>query len=241
MITFANKLLKVDNKALKVSAPAPTVLDEMQFIYLANNFDGASIPNSTTNPDTDMGAYLMSGTLTKNGSGSNCYLTNGLVYTNYLYTDVSAAQLEKMKGVNNVYTFFIRVMADTSSSMGGIISWRAIGGGYIYMIRCYNKYLQIHTTTGNTLGLGFQLTTDVVFKVEVNGATFTAKNLSTDATSTISYSTNRNMGIRMTSFYAGSGSEGYLSKFFAIAGIDRATTAEEDALIASHLMSQGVS
>lgn len=219
--------------------PTPTVLDEMQFIYLANNFDGTSIPNSTGNANTDMGEYLAAGTLTKNGSGSNCYLTNNVNYNNYLYTTITSEQLDKMKAANSSYTFFMRVMQDTSSRTGGIISWRWIGGGYIYMLRSVSKRLQIHTSSGQTLGSDFSLATDNVYKVEVNGSTFTAKNLTTDAIATVSYSTNRSMGTTMTTFNAGYSGEGYLDKFFGIAGIDRATTAEEDTLIKNHLMSQG--
>ena len=238
MITFDNKMLKVGTKALKVSG-SPAVLDEMQFIYLANDFDGTSIPNSTRNANTDMGAYSVNGTITKNGSGSNCYLSNAVTVSNYLYINLSSEQLEKMKGVNNPYTFFIRVMQDTSTATGGILSWRISGGRYIYMLRCSSQRLQIHTTSGNTLGSDFSLATDNVYKVEVNGSTFTAKNLTTDVTTSITYSTNRDMGPVMSSFYAGAGSEGYLDKFFAVAGIDRATTDEEDTLIKNHLMSQG--
>lgn len=241
MLKYNGNILKWNGKWGNAAvAPEPSsVLDEMQFIYLANNFDGTSIPNSTRNTNTDMGAYSVNGTITKNGSGSNCYLTNALSYSNYLYINLTAEQLEKMKGVNDPYTFFIRVMQDTSTRLGGILSWRISGGGYIYMLRSYQHLIQIHTTSGRSLGSDFSLATDNVYKVEVNGDTFTAKNLTTDVTTSITYSTNRNMGPVMTSFYAGSGSEGNLDKFFAVAGIDRATTAEEDTLIKNHLMSQG--
>jgi hypothetical protein len=243
MLKFNSNILKWNGKwGNAVATPEPSsVLDDMQFIYLANNFDGTSIPNSTRNANTDMSEYLAAGTLTKNGSGSNCYLTNNVNYNNYLYTTITSAQLEKMKAENSVYTFFVRVMQDTSTATGGIISWRWNGGGYIYMLRCVSKRLQIHTTGGNTLGSDFSLETDNVYKVEVNASIITAKNLTTDVSTIASTVANtRTMGTTMTSFNAGYSGEGYLDKFFGIAGIDRATTAEEDTLIKNHLMSQGV-
>ena len=244
MLKYNGNILKWNGKWGNASAapvpPTPTVLDEMQFIYLANNFDGTSIQNSTGNANTDMGEYLAAGTLTKNGSGSNCYLTNNVDYNNYLYTIVTSEQLEKMKAANSVYTFFMRVMQDTSTATGGIVSWRWNGGGYNYMLRSVSQRLQVHTTGGNTLGSDFSLATDNVYKVEVNASIITAKNLTTDVSTVASTVANtRTMGTTMTSFNAGYYGEGYLDKFFGIAGIDRATTAEEDTLIKNYLMSQG--
>lgn len=220
--------------------PTPQFPSDMDFIYLANDFDGTKIVNKVTN--STFGNYLAAGTINKNGSGSSAYLTNGLSDNNYLYKTLSTAELNKFKAVNNTYTYFVRVQQDTTN-MGGIISFRSNTGTlYIYMIRANNKQLQIHTETGYDCGSNFVLTEDKVFKVVVNGSSFKAINLNNNAEYSLTYSTNRGMGDQLLSFtaYKGAHSEAKLSRFYAIAGIARATTTEEDAQIKAYLLSQGV-
>jgi hypothetical protein len=222
--------------------PAPTVPSDMDFIYFADNFDGTKITNVA--PNSTFGDYLKAGTITKNGSGSSCYLTNGLSYGNYLYKDITSAELDKFKAINTTYTYFIRVMQTNSGYMGGIVSFRtsASNGTYIYMIRAYNNQLQLHTTTGYNCGSNFSLTTDRVYKVVINGASFNAYNLDNDANYSLTYSTNRVMGNKLMSFNAciGESTESKLARFYALAGIPRATTAEEDEIIKTAMMNQSL-
>lgn len=213
---------------------------DMDFIYLANDFDGTKIVNRATN--STFGDYLAAGTITLNGSGSSAYLTNSLSDNNYLYKNLSAAELDKFKAINTTYTYFVRVMQDTND-LGGVISFRNnTSTSYIYMLRTNNKQLQIHTTTGYDCGSNFSLTTDRVYKVIVNGSLFKAINLDNNAEYSLTYSTNRGMGSQLLSFTAHKGAHGEakLSRFYAIAGIARSTTDTEDAQIKAYLMSQGV-
>lgn len=108
------------------------------------------------------------------------------------------------------------------------------------MIRCDSQQLQIHTSSGRNLGSDFSLATDIVYKVVINGSSFKAYNLDTSATYSLNYSTNRSMGTRMTTFSAGYSGETSLDKFYAFAGIPRATTAEEDESIKTALMNQSL-
>ena len=243
MIILNNRPVYVGNfKPIVIdgSEPGPTPVNpfpsDMDFVYLANDFDGTKIPNVV--PNSTFGDYLQSGTLVKNGSGSSCYLTKS---SGFLYKDLTSAELDNIKAINSTYTFFIRMMQDSNSSVGGIMSCR-YNGGYIYMIRCNNKQLQIHTNIGRDLGSDFSLAVDRVYKVQISGSTFYAKNLETNVDYTLTYSTNRSMGTRMTSFtaWSGVGDEDALDKFYAFAGIPRATTAEEDEQIKKYLLSQGV-
>ena len=246
MIILNNRPLYVGNfKPLIISGgePEPTpptpVLpfpSDMDFMYLANDFDGTQIPNKATGTNA-FGPYLQYGSLTKNGSGSNCYLSNGLSSNNYLCYDLTAAQRDSMYGNNgNTYTFFLRAYNRSSYDVGGIFSWRA-NGGYQYMIRSNGQYIQLHTSTGNNSS--FSLDSDQVYKVFVNGSTFSAVKLSTGNTYSVSIST-KSMGTRMTSFWAGYGNEAYLDRIYALAGIPRATTSEEDEQIKNYMLSQGV-
>ena len=245
LIRINNKLMTKNNKLLTAAAyvpPTPSLPSDMDFIYLANNFDGTKIVNKAIN--STFGDYLVAGTITLNDSGSTAYLSNNLDRNNYLYKDLTSSELDLFKAIDNTYTYFIRAM-QTSGGTGGIVSFRYNNeSSYVYMIRCVNNQLQIHTTSGNNLGSNFSLTTDNVYKVVVNGSTFYAKNLDTDADTTISYSTNRNMSSRMTSFRADSsssyGNEAYLDRFYALAGIARATTDAEDAIIKDVLMNQSI-
>ena len=244
MIILNNRPLYIGNfKPLNAieSQPEPTPVyplpDDMDFVYLANDFDGTQIPNKATGTNA-FGPYLQMGTLTKNGSGSDCYLSNGLSSSNYLYYDLTSAQRDSMYGNNgNTYTFFLRVYNRSSSDVGGIFSWRANGGGYQYMIRSNGQYLQLHTSSGNTSS--FSLDSDQVYKVFVNGSLLEAVKLSTGSTYDVTISS-KSMGTRMTSFWAGYGGEAYLDRIYALAGIPRATTALEDEQIKSYLLSQGV-
>lgn len=212
---------------------------DMDFIYQAKDLDGSKIPNKV--PNSTFGDYLVSGTLTSVGSGANTFLVNMNEGNNFLYKDLTTDQLNKMKAINSTYTYFIRCVQLTSDTgMGGIISWRYNSGSndtYIYMIRAYKQQLQIHTNTGNQCGSSFSLTTDRVYKVIVSGSSFMAYNLDDNAEYSLTYSTNRSMGSQMRTFWAGK-DEYNLTRFYALAGIPRATTASEDAIIKQVLMNQ---
>lgn len=212
---------------------------DMDFIYQAKDLGSSSIPNKA--PNSTFGDYLKSGTLTSNYTGAACYLTNANNGSNYLYKNLTTAQLNAMKAASSTYTYFIRCMQTTGDNgMGGILSWRYNNGSnntYIYMIRAYQQQLQIHTTTGNQCGSNFSLTTDRVYKVVVSGSSFKAYNLDNNAQYSLTYSTNRSMGAQMRTFWAGS-DEYNLTRFYAIAGIPRATSSAEDAIIKETLMNQ---
>lgn len=239
VLSFGNNLLKFNNYVIDAtSAPEPVFPTDMDFIYQAKDFDGTKIPNKA--PNSIFGDYLKYGTLTLHGSGSSAYLTNGFSDYNYLYKDLSSSELDKFKAINTTYTYFVRVVQETND-VGGVISFRNNTGTlYIYMLRTNNKQLQIHTDAGYDCGSDFSLTTDRVYKVIVNGSSFKAINLDNNAEYSLTYSTNRGMGNQMLSFtaYKGSHSEANLSRFYAIAGIPRATTAIEDSLIKQALMNQ---
>lgn len=221
---------------------------DMDFVYLANDFDGTQVPNKATGADA-FGPYLVEGTITKNGSGSDCYLSNGLNSSNKLYYNLTNDQLNKMKPTNDgdTYCFFIRAYQGTARSTSGILSWRnnAIGYSYIYMIRCNTGALQLHTTSGYNLGYNFLLTSDKVYKViatKSNGTcSISAKNLNTGYVSS-SYTYSPNMDNKMSSFtgFAVGSGESATDAIYALAGIPRATTAEEDEQIKNYLLSQGV-
>lgn len=241
MIRFNNKLVRVNGNLAAIGyvppePPPPSVPSDMDFIYLANDFDGSKITNVA--PNSTFGDYLQSGTLVKNGSGSSCYLSKGTSYS-YLYKDLTTTQLDNIKALNNTYSFFIRMMQDTSTSVGGVMSCR-LNGGYIYMIRCNNQQLQIHTSSGTNLGSNFSMATDRVYKVVINDSSFQAFNLDTSATYSLTYTGGRQMGNIMTSFHAGYSGELALDKFYAFAGIPRETTAEEDEIIKTVLMNQSL-
>jgi hypothetical protein len=216
---------------------------DMDFVYLANDFDGTQIPNKATGTNA-FGPYLEEGTITKNGSGSNCYLSNSFG-NNRLYINLTQTQLYKMYPYNNgdTYTFFLRAYQNTSRYTSGIITWRT--NGYIYMIRCEYGQLQLHTSTGYNLGSNFLLTSDKVYKViatKNNGTcSISAKNLNTGDVSN-SYTYNPNMDTKMSSFtgYNSGSDESATDAIYGIAGIPRATTAEEDEQIKNYLLSQGV-
>ena len=216
---------------------------DMDFMYLANDFDGEKIPNKATGTNA-FGPYLEYGTITKNGSGSDCYLSNGFG-DNRLYINLTDDQLYKMYPYNNgdTYTFFVRAYQNPERGVSGIITWR--DGGYIYMIRCNYGQLQLHTTSGQDLGSNFYLTSDKVYKViatKNNGTcSISAKNLNTGVVSS-SYTYSPYMNNKMSSFtgYNSGSSESYTDRIYALAGIPRATTAEEDEQIKNYMLSQGV-
>lgn len=246
MLRFNNKLIKLNgNLTGKVIVPPEpsAIISDMDFIYLANDFDGNQIPNKATGTNA-FGPYLEEGTITKNGSGSNCYLSNGFG-DNRLYYNLTNDQLNKMKPTNNgdTYTFFIRAYQSTSGSTSGILSWR--DPGYIYMIRCESGQLQLHTSTGNNLGSNFLLTSDKVYKVistNNNGTcSISAKNLNTGYVSS-SYTYSPTMNNKMVSFtgYTTSDFESCTDAIYALAGIPRATTEEEDEIIKTVLMNQSL-
>ena len=246
MLKFNGKVMKFGNvwgAAGSVIPPEPVIIvpSDMDFIYFANSFDGSKIPNSA--PNSTFGDYLKQGSLTLNGSGSAAYLTNGLSSSNYLYKDLTEAERTAMKAVYNTYTFFIRVMQD-QSGVGGIISWRSDINSKIYMIRAFNGQLELYTTQGYDCGSDFSLNTDRVYKVVVFGSSFKAYNLDNNAEYSLAYSNTRWMQNRMASFNADltstSTMEAKLSRFYALAGIPRATTAEEDANIKTALMNQSI-
>lgn len=211
---------------------------DMDFIYLANNFDGSQIPNVITT--SDMGPYLKAGTITKNGSGSSCYLSSSKSSSDDLYINLTSTRLNAMKAASGTYTFFFRVI-NTSTGIGGIFSWRNSDSNYIYMIRSNGTQIQVHTNSGTNLGTtNFSLAADNVYKVSVSGNNYLAKNLTSGYTWTTTNTSTKAMGTRMHTFYAGSGSETNLERFYACAGIARATTDAEDVQIKAYLMSQGV-
>ena len=224
----------------------PVFPADMDFMYLANEFNGTNLPNKATGTNA-FGPYLVNGTITKNGSGSNCYLSNNLDSNNQLYYNLTDNQLNKMKPTNNgdTYSFFIRAYQSSSNATSGIFSWRT--SGYIYMIRCQQGHIQLHTSGGNTLGDDFILTSSNVFKVIATKSnegqcSISAKNLITGVTSQ-SYTYTPTMNNKMVSFtgYASTGrGESSLDAIYALAGIPRATTAEEDEQIKNYMLSQGV-
>lgn len=211
----------------------PSLIEEMDFIYQAKDFDGTKIPNKAIN--STFGDYLQYGILNINGSGDSCYLSNNSSDSNYLYKILTNDELDKIKAINSAYTWFIRVAA-TQSGTGGIMSTRA-GGGITYMIRSYNGLLQIHTNGGVTIN-GFTLTSEYVYKVVINGSNFYAKNLVTGDESSFTFSTERHMGNEMRTFNAGFSGESKLAAFYAMAGIARETTAAEDEVIKNILLQQ---
>lgn len=234
----STKLKEVYFGSTKVYS-ALSIPQDMDFIYQAKDLNGSKIPNKA--PNSTFGDYLVSGTLSPEGSGANMYLMNMNQGNNFLYKDLTTAQLNNMKAVASTYTYFIRCVQLTSDNgMGGILSWRYNNGGndtYIYMIRAYKQQLQIHTDTGNQCGSNFSLTTDRIYKVIVSGSSFKAYNLDNNAEYSLTYSTNRSMGSQMRTFWAGT-DEYSLTRFYALAGIPRATTASEDAIIKQVLMNQ---
>ena len=221
--------------------PAPPAPADMDFIYLAKNFNGTYIPNSAAG--STFGDYEANGTLTVNDSGASCYLSNGLNEYNYLYKTLTSDQLGNIKALNNTYTWFIRMMqiGDYSGTCGGIMSTRADGGGYNYMIRCENNQLQFHGDYGTNLGSDFMLNVDRVYKVQVSRNSVVVKNLDTGVTSTLSTDSYRDdMGTKMTTFSAGFWGEYSLDRFYGFAGIPRATTDAEDEAIKECLMNQSL-
>lgn len=221
--------------AFVVQPPYPS---DMDFIYLANNFDGSQIPNVITT--SDMGPYLKSGTITKNGSGSSCYLSSSKSNSDDLYINLTSTRLNSMKASSGTYTFFFRVI-NTTSGLGGILTWRNDNNNYIYMIRSNGNQFQIHFSSGTDLGAtNFSLASDNVYKVSVSGNNYLAKNLSSGYTWTTTNSSTKAMGTRMHTFYAGYTGEVSLDRFYGCAGIARATTEDEDEKIKGYLLSQGV-
>jgi len=244
MIQWNNKLIRINGGLCEYhEPPAPPIPSDMDFIYLANDFDGSKVLNKATGTNA-FGPYLVEGTITKNGSGADCYLSNGFG-NNRLYINLTQEQLYKMYPYNDgdTYTFFLRAYQDTSRSVSGIITWRV--DGYIYMIRCYAGQLQLHTSTGYNLGSDFSLTSDKVYKViatKNNGTcSISAKNLNTGVVSS-SYTYYPNMNTKMSSFtgYSSRIGESATDAIYGIAGIPRATTAEEDAIIKDVLMNQSL-
>lgn len=214
------------------------IIDDMDFIYQANDFDGTKIPNKV--PNSTFGDYLSSGTITKNDTGSGCYLSNNN-QRNYLYKYLSDEDFEHIKAVNNMYTFYIRMMNENGT--GGIMSTRAYqvtpGDTYNYMIRSNGKKLQLHTAGGNDCPTAnFDLSIDRVYKVYISGTSFNAKNLDDNVVYNFTDTSNRNMSNYMSTFWAGYGNEANLSRFYAFAGIARETTDEEDQIIKDLLMNQ---
>lgn len=243
ILSVNNKLVSINGKLSNWTAPEPGVLpSDMDFVYLANNFDGTKVINAATN--TTFGDYLQEGTITKNGSGADCYLSNGFG-NNRLYINLTNDQLMKMYPNNDgdSYTFFLRAYQNPSRSTSGIITWRV--SGYIYMIRCNQGQLQIRTSWGNDLGSNFMLTSDKVYKViaSYSGGTHSiyAVNLMTDAVSQ-SYTYTPNMDTKMSSFtgYSNSWGESATDAIYGIAGIPRLTTPEEDQAIKDVLMNQNL-
>ena len=220
------------------TSPVPS---DTKFIYLANDFNGTEIPNKVTT-GTDMGSYEAIGAITKNGTGDSCYLSNSLSTSNYLKIILSLDTLNLMKANTNTFTYYVRVMCPTSSGLGGIISWRSgtsTGGrNYCYMIRSNNKKLQIHFGSGIDTNLSLEI--DTVYKIKFSGNNYTITDLINGNTYTGLNSNTRGMSTYMTSFWAGSGGESLLDRFYGIAGVARETTSEEDTLMKNILMNQSI-
>ena len=210
----------------------PAIPSDMDFMYLANDFASGGIPNRAAN--SDMSNFLAAGSLTKNGSGSSCYLSNGNSGSNYLYIDLTTARLNAMQATGSYYTFFVRAY-QSSSGLGGLLCWRMLNSdAYIYMLRCNSGKLQVHGTSGvDTLNLS----ASKVFKVTVNGTNVTVNDME-GSIQTVSIGSSRNMAARMTSFNAGYPEESILDRMYGVAGIARQTTATEDAVIRDLLLTQ---
>lgn len=232
-------MIKKSNVSVQPSFRMNIPLD-LDFLYQAKDFDGTKIPNKAINPT--FGDYLQAGTLTKNGSGSGCYLNNGSSQNNYLYVDLTADQLTAIKALTgNTYTWFFRVA--NTSGMGGIMSTRNGDGNFVYMFRSNGSQLQIHNSVGRNLGTNFTLASENVFKVRISGSNYYAKNLTNGSEWSITDGNTKVMSNKMKTFYAGAGtggSESILAAFYAMAGIPRDTTAEEDELMKSCLLSQSI-
>lgn len=240
MLRCNGKLLQI-NKGLvnwtEPPAPPPPVFPtDMDFLYQANDFDGSKIPNRA--PNSTFGDYLQSGTLTKNGSGASCYLSNDYNSSNYLYKDLTQTELDNIMANDGYYTWFIRVQQTNTEDyrMGGIMSCR-LNGGYIYMIRNNGQMIQFHGSGWMDMGQDFLIDVDRVYKLVVgpNGYYY-GKNLDTGAEWTDTDTTGREMGYTMSTFNAGGESE--LDRFYAMAGIPRQTTDGEDQIIKQVLMNQ---
>lgn len=240
MLKYNGSILKVSNGQSVIGSVtfSPLYPSDMDFIYLANNFDGSQIPNVITT--SDMGPYLKAGTITKNGSGSSCYLSSSKSTSDDLYINLTSTRLNAMMAASGTYTFFFRVI-NTTSGIGGIFVWRNNDdSNYIYMIRSNGNQFQIHFASGTDLGTtNFSLASDNVYKVSVSGNNYLAKNLTSGYTWTTTNTSTKAMGTRMHTFYAGAGTETSLDRFYACAGIARATTDEEDEQIKNVLMNQG--
>ena len=240
MLKYNGSILKVNNGQSVIGSVtfSPLYPEDMDFIYLANNFDGSQIPNVITT--SDMGPYLKAGTITKNGSGSSCYLSSSNSDSDDLYINLTSTRLNAMKAASGTYTFFFRVI-NTTSGLGGIFTWRNGDNNYIYMIRSNGSQFQIHFSSGTDLGTtNFSIATDNVYKVSVSGNNYLAKNLTSGYTWTTTNSSTKAMGTRMHTFQAGASNETSLDRMYGLAGIARATTDEEDIQIKNYLMSQGV-
>ena len=231
-------MIKKSNVSVQPSFRMNIPLD-LDFLYHAKDFDGSKIPNKAINPV--FGDYLQAGTLTKNGTGSDCYLSNSDSVSNYLYVNLTQAQVTAMKALSGTtYTWFFRV--ENSSGTGAIMSTRNNDDtNIVNQIRCSGDHLIVNRSTSQLLELSnFKTLSTNVFKV-VNSDTYLyAKNLVTgdDATSTTSSS--KYMGSVMKSFFAGARGECHLSKFFSFAGIPRDTTAEEDEVMKNCLLNQSI-
>lgn len=235
ILSINNKLVSINGKLSNWTEPPPPVFPtDMDFVYQAKDWDGTKIPNKALN--STWGDYLGNGNLTLNGSGSTAYLSSGKSNTDYLYKNLTQTELDNIKAVNGTYTWFIRMYTDDGGT-GGIMSCRS-NGGYIYMIRCNSRQLQIHDRGGHDCGSNFMMNVDRVYKVQVSGMSYYAKNMETGDTWTYNSSATKSMGTKMTTFNAGFSGEYSLDRFYAFAGIPRATTEEEDTLIANVLMNQ---
>lgn len=249
MIRFNNKLVRVNGNLAAIGyvppePPGPSIPSDMHFLYLANNYDGDKIPNSASN--STIGDFLRyeTGTLTKVGSGADCYIDNGNDRYNYLYTIFSNEDLNLMKADNNTYTYYFRYIV-TSYSTGGLICWRdgssvSGGDGYKYMFRSSMASIQYHTSNGYNTNLS--LTQDTVYKAVINGDSCYIVDLNDSSKNySLTQSFERNMNRKMTTFWAGFASEYTPNmRFYGIAGIPRATTEEEDEIIKTALMNQSL-
>lgn len=240
ILSINNKLVSINGGLTNYNVPPPpepsVVPNDMDFVYQAKDFNGSYIPNKA--PNSTFGDYLQMGSLTVNGSGSSCYLSNGYSSSNYLYKDLTSQELTNIMANDSYYTFFIRMMhLQDNGTMGGIMSCR-LWGGYIYMIRNNGRMLQFHSGGWMDMGDDFLIDVDRVYKLVVGPNYYYGKNLDTGAIYEEYNYDERSMGYRMSTFNAGDESE--LDRFYAFAGIARQTTDEEDLAIKDALMNQSL-
>lgn len=227
-------------RLLKVLNNTSNLPSDLDFIYFANDFDGTTVPNRAY---SDMGSFSAHGTITKNGEGANCYLSNGRNAGNYLIQTLTDARLQAFRAVNSPYTFFMRILQDNSET-GGIISCRTSDdSSYPYMIRAIEGYLEVYGSRSRETNF-IETVYGHVLKVVINGTNAYCYDLETGQSETIDLGVSSNaMSNQFVTIAASSNAdidEGYLDRWYGIAGIARETTSEEDENIKQALLDQHI-